>query len=449
MSGSSSTTMKNADLRPPLPSGFPSTWRWRRAKHLFKEIVDLSEDGSETLLSVSEYFGVAPRHSIREENEHLTRAESLEGYKRCQPGDLVMNIMLAWKTGLGVSPCKGIVSPAYGVFRLVDPAHCPRFFHYLLRSAPYVRLFGQHSYGVIESRWRLYPEKFLGLFITEPPAEEQWSITAFLDRETERIDGLIAKKQRLIELLLAQHAESLASLTSGVAFTGEKKLATGTIWIPRVPDRWTVSRLKFLCSHVVDCPHSTPDYDDDGEYPVIRTADLVPGHLDWQNARRGNAETYRERIQRLRPIAGDILYSREGERYGIAAGVPDGVQLCLGQRMMHFRARQDVCARFVMHQLNARHVLNQAAQDVAGATAPHVNVDTIRNYVLAVPPLADQRRIADRLDENLQMVSRTREAITRAISLLTEYRSALITAAVTGQLDLTKAAPPLPSEATA
>ncbi|RBJ72300.1 restriction endonuclease subunit S, partial [Pseudomonas sp. MWU12-2534b] len=94
----------------------PEHWTLKRFKNVFEERAERSADGLEELLSVSAYFGIKPRSESRDEGDHLSRAESLEGYKVCHPGDLVINIMLAWNRGLGFSWQSGIVSPAYCVF---------------------------------------------------------------------------------------------------------------------------------------------------------------------------------------------------------------------------------------------------------------------------------------------------------------------------------------------
>ncbi|EPB7242993.1 hypothetical protein ACRRMK_005590 [Pseudomonas aeruginosa] len=75
---------------------YPSHWALKRFKNVFEERAERSSDGSEELLSVSAYFGVKPRSETLDEGDHLSRAESLEGYKVCRAGDLVINIMLAW-----------------------------------------------------------------------------------------------------------------------------------------------------------------------------------------------------------------------------------------------------------------------------------------------------------------------------------------------------------------
>jgi len=128
-----------------------------------REINERSEDGSEELLTVSQYTGVtARRERISEENGLLTNAASLVGYKRVNPGDLVMNIMLAWNGSLGVSPIAGIASPAYCVYRVTEKIE-PRFLHYLFRTPLFTGVFKAVSTGVVDSRLRLYPEVFFRL----------------------------------------------------------------------------------------------------------------------------------------------------------------------------------------------------------------------------------------------------------------------------------------------
>ena len=127
-------------------------------KYFTKSQKNKSEFGDEVLLSVSEYQGVIPRRNIREGEEHLSRSESLVGYLKVRKGELVSNIMLMWKRGLGVSEHEGIVSPSYSVFSFKKSE--PKYFHYLYRTDQYVSEFRRNSTGVIESRLRLYDDSF-------------------------------------------------------------------------------------------------------------------------------------------------------------------------------------------------------------------------------------------------------------------------------------------------
>ena len=151
----------------------PSNWKICRIKELFFEVNERCSNGVEyELLSVSEYYGVAPKAERISKEDMLTHAETLDGYKICRVGDIVMNIMLAWKRAMGVSKYEGIVSPAYCVYRAKGEIN-PTYFHYVFRTDVYANLFKQFSTGIIDSRLRLYPDKFLALKCQVPPIKHK------------------------------------------------------------------------------------------------------------------------------------------------------------------------------------------------------------------------------------------------------------------------------------
>ena len=229
----------------------PFNWNLKRGKYVFHEINERSESGDEQLLSVSEYYGVKPRQDVAEEGELLSRAESLVGYKKCQVNDLAMNIMLAWKTGLGVSQYEGIISPAYAVFRFNLSVALPAYMHYLLRTEMYSGHFKTLSTGVIDSRLRLYPETFSTIEIVLPSMEEQRTIAAFLDYETARIDQLIAKQQQLIELLKEKRQAVIShAVTKGLNPNAPMK-DSGVEWLGQVPEHWSTNRIGWSCQHCI------------------------------------------------------------------------------------------------------------------------------------------------------------------------------------------------------
>ena len=195
----------------------PSGWEVKKNKYFTQSQKNKSLKGEEELLSVSEYYGVIPRRNIREGEEHLTRSESLEGYLKVRKGELVSNIMLMWKKGLGVSEFDGIVSPAYSVFSFLNSV--PKYFHYLFRTNQYVSEFRKNSTGVIESRLRLYDDSFGSLMSHHPPLSEQEEIVSYLDEQTQLIDKTISVEERRIELL----KEYRQSLISEVV-TGKRKV---------------------------------------------------------------------------------------------------------------------------------------------------------------------------------------------------------------------------------
>jgi len=292
-------------------------------------------------------------------------------------------------------------------------------------------------------------QKYAQCPLSLPDRTTQDSIVNFLDRETERIDRLVEKKRELIErtnekrkaLILHTVTRGLASDTAyvvGLPETSPLK-PSGFEWLQGVPAHWQVTRLKYAAERIVDCPHETPIYSTNGDFAVIRTADIISGSLQLDNVYRVDAEEYYRRIRRESVLPGDVLYGREGERWGFAALAPNSPVVCLGQRMMQFRAAAHYSGRFLMWQLNSRSVYEQGALDTLGSTAPHVNVETIRNYLLTEPPLPEQIAMAAFLDRETAKLDAMMQKVEQAIELLHKYRTALITAAVTGKVNVRKA----------
>lgn len=178
----------------------PAYWDVQKNKRLFVEVNNkcLATDNY-TLLSVSEYYGVAPRNEKIKDGDFETRAESLNGYKICRKGDIVMNIMLAWKKATARTAYDGIVSPAYCVYR--GKGIETSYYHYVFRTNGCADYFGLHSTGIIDSRLRLYTDAFFNLNSPVPPIDEQKNIATYLDSKCEEIESIIAIKKKQMETL--------------------------------------------------------------------------------------------------------------------------------------------------------------------------------------------------------------------------------------------------------
>lgn len=192
----------------------PKHWEMKRAKTLFTEAKLVSLTGMEDLLSVSEYYGIARRLDKMDENEEYeSRSNSLIGYKICKKGDLVINIMLAWKRGLGVSNYDGIVSPAYAVYK--SKGIHSMFFHYLMRTDMYVAEFKRNSKGIIDSRLRLYTERFYNILFPTPPLSEQMEIADYLNKQSEKIDTIISNINAQIQKLQTLRKSLINEIVTG------------------------------------------------------------------------------------------------------------------------------------------------------------------------------------------------------------------------------------------
>ena len=210
----------------------PSEWSTIKIKHLFKEINEKSSTGNEELLSVSQYTGVTPkREKIDEEEDNLTNAATLEGYKLVQVNDLVINIMLAWNGCLGVSNYNGISSPAYCVYRLKTEDN-PKYFDYLFRTEIYKAEFKRNSTGIIDSRLRLYTDKFFNIYSILPPKNVQNRIVEFLERKLKLFDALMfsnslifGKSSRKAGLLQEYKNTLIYEAVTGKIFTETESVA--------------------------------------------------------------------------------------------------------------------------------------------------------------------------------------------------------------------------------
>ena len=225
----------------------PVHWDLLRGKFLFRCIDVRSSTGEEELLTVSSERGVVPRSSA---TVTMFKAESYVGYKLCWPGDLVINSLWAWGRGLGVSRYHGIVSSAYGVYRLHPPySKYSDYIHRLVRSTPFNFELHVRSKGIWRSRLQLTDEAFLDALFPVPPVEEQAAIVRFLDHADRRIQRYIHAKQKLIALLEEQKQAIIHHAVTGQidVRTGQPYPSykdSGVEWLDDVPEHWQLLRLK-------------------------------------------------------------------------------------------------------------------------------------------------------------------------------------------------------------
>jgi len=410
----------------------PEHWEVLRIKHLFKEINERSVNGSEELLSVSQYTGVTRKSDKVETGDLLTTATTLEGYRKVYKGDLVSNIMLAWNGSLGFSPFDGITSPAYSTYRL----QCDNnkgYFHYLLRTDIYKSEFKRNSSGVIDSRLRLYTDDFFRIIAILPPIEEQTAIAYFLDNKTALIDKAISLKQKQIELLKERRQILIHRAVTRGLNPDAKFKDSGVKWIGDIPEHWEVKKLKHL-SQIIDCKNRTPEYLDGGKYLVVRTSNVKDGKLIYDKRLYTDKRNYAIWTERGIPKVGSVLFTREAPA-GEACLVPNQIELCLGQRMMSING--------IMNQLSNKYLLliiySPAIQIYielmsSGSTVTHLRVPQIFDMPIAVPFYAEQCEIEEYLNIISEKIDCSITLKEKEIEKLKEYKNVLINEAVSGKI---------------
>jgi type I restriction enzyme, S subunit len=234
--------MKDSGL--PWLGKVPEHWCVKRGKVLFHCIDVRSPTGTEELLTVSSERGVVPRSSA---TVTMFKAESYAGYKLCWPGDLVINSLWAWNRGLGVSRHHGIVSSAYGVYRLRRGFEgYSQYIHELVRSSPFNWELRVRSKGIWISRLQLTDESFLDAPFPVPTEHEQAAIVRFLDHAERRVRRYIRAKQKLIKLLDEQKQVIIHRAVTRGLNPNVRLKPSGIPWIGDIPKHWETRRLKFV-----------------------------------------------------------------------------------------------------------------------------------------------------------------------------------------------------------
>lgn len=251
-----------------------------------------------------------------------------------------------------------------------------------------------------------------------PPLFEQQNIANYLDFKC-------SQTQSILE-------QSLFSIEE------YKKLKQAVITQAVATQQCSHIKLKYLMNVIVDCPHETPTYSFTGNYYVIRTADQALASLRRdEDMYRLDASEYKKRTRRLTLDKDDIVYGREGERWGLACIVPESNKYCLGQRIMQFRCNTKfLYPKYAMYALNSEPVYLQGVADTIGSTSPHVNISTICNYLLPVPALTEQKEIADYLDAKCAEIDRLIAKKEQLVKELESYKKSLIYEVVTGKREV-------------
>jgi type I restriction enzyme S subunit len=278
------------------------------------------------------------------------------------------------------------------------------------------------------------------LVVPVPPRAEQVAIAAFLDRETGKIDAMIEEQRRLIQLLKEKRQAVISHVVTKGLDPNAKMKPSGTIWIDDVPRHWSVVPLKHLADSIKAGPFGsalTKDMYVSEGYRVYGQEQVIPGDFTV-----GDYYIPALKFQELRQYAvatDDLLISCVGT-FGKIAVVPDGVEPgIINPRLIRLRPSKAVLPRYLEHVLRSSVTFEQFSAQSRGGTMDVINIETLNGVSVAVPPLHEQSEIVARLDHQLAEADTLIEGVLNAVTLIQERRSALISAAVTGKIDVQQA----------
>jgi len=367
---------------------------------------------------------VVPKSS-RDDNFNK-ESEDLSNYLYVKEGDLVLNKMKTWQGSLAVSRFEGIVSPAYFVCQL-SPQVEPRFIHYLLRSEPLIAEYAKRSKGIRPNQWDLPFDEFKAIEVTLPPVEEQRKIADFLDDQVARIDvAIVGKRQEAAaqeemywsRLAQAVGAEPTPSFLEGLEGEGV--------------------RLGLLCNRMVagGTPTSSDEslWADDG-VPWISIGDMVDGGVTESTEKTVSAAGLSQARLQVQPEGALLLAMYASVGKVSLSGMP----AVWNQAILGLTLREGVPQDFVVAWLElARPSLPAIARS---ATQDNLNADQVRRLRVPRMDSAGMEAVARARSGARTWLAQSSQKIEQSVALLEERKRSLITAAVTGELDVTAAKP--------
>jgi type I restriction enzyme S subunit len=395
-----------------------STWR----TIAFGRAVERSKKSQRSDLQPLSVFldqGVVPRAS-RDDNHNRLGAD-LDKYLVVEPGDIVFNKLRTWQGGFGRSKHHGIVSPAYFVCR-PHSGWDSSFLHYLLHSSPYVAELTRVSKFMPPSQFDIMWDDLKLIPIPVPPLSTQRAIADYLDVETARIDALIEKKRRMMELVEQRFWSAFVDRTCSVEAAD-------------VP-------LRRCISSIVDGPFGSSltsgHYSESGAR-VVRLGNIGFAEFDDNDKAYIPIDHYRD-LFRHRVEAGDLLIAGLGDsknHTGRACVAPDLGDALVKADCYRARVNQDrSTASFLAYYLSSPLGSVSVALVTRGTTRSRINLDIAKDIPVPLVPLIEQLAISNWADAERREIRSLQSALRTQINLLVEHRQALITAAVTGELHI-------------
>lgn len=269
------------------------------------------------------------------------------------------------------------------------------------------------------------------------PLPEQTAIAEFLDRETGKIDELIAGQERLIELLKEKRQAVIShAVTKGLDPRAPMR-SSGVEWLGDVPKHWAVLPLKRIVSvPITDGPHETPQFVEEG-VPFVSAEAVSSGQIDFAKVRGCISPEDNARYSiKYSPKLHDIYMVKSGATTGVTAIVEDRTDFNIWSPLAVIRCNSGSVPYFVLNFMRSRHFLEAVTLFWSFGTQQNIGMGVIENLACAVPPVEEQRAVVAYLKSELAKFDALTAEAQRAIELLKERRTALISAAVTGQIDV-------------
>ncbi|MCT1435939.1 hypothetical protein [Brachybacterium paraconglomeratum] len=364
----------------------------------------------------------------------------MSDYKLVRKGDLVLNKMKTWQGSLGVSPYEGIVSPAYFVCELSTRVH-GRFLHHLLRSRRYIAHYEAGSKGIRTNQWDLPYDVLRQIPVLLPPMDEQRRIAGFLDDRVSRIDRIIAARREQTDLVSESRSRASYDVIRGATVTGGRK-ESQLDWLGEIPTTWGVlsvgSQFTIELGKMLDDKRQTGAH----SLPYLRNTNVQWDKIDIEDLKEMDIPETEYSRYTVKP--GDLMICEGGQPGRAAIWEGDVAPLGFQKALHRARSRGRSTPDWLLECLRVAADLNIFAGPSGQTTIAHLTNEQLRSQRFPFPERNVQVRLLGELEERREAMTSTIDGIAKSINLLIEYKSSLINAAVTGELDVSTAGSNIP-----
>lgn len=408
----------------------PESWALKRLGHYFDERRERASDTEFEPLSVTKY-GIVPRL------ESAAKTQDGDNRKKVLAGDFVINSRSDRKGSSGLSPLDGSVSL---ICTVLIPAglHGP-FIHHLFRSALFQEEYYRWGKGIVADLWSTNFSDMKNIVLGVPSEAEQTQIARFLDHETARIDALIEEQQRLIELLKEKRQAVIShAVTKGLAPTVPMK-DSGVEWLGEVPAHWVVGPLRWYAT-IQGGIAKGKDYEgrQTVSLPYLRVANVQNGFMDLTEVKE--ISVLESEVERYSLRLGDVLMNEGGDNDKLGRGTvwQGQIEPCLHQNHVFSIRPNDLLsaewlATFTQCDQARSYFFLNSKQSTNLAS---ISASNVMSLALPIPSVAEQKEILSTLNQSRVAHEELVNLAASTVEFLKERRSALISAAVTGKIDV-------------
>ena len=290
------------------------------------------------------------------------------------------------------------------------------------------------------SHQRVAPSDITRMSWVWPDLDEQAAIARALDHETARIDALIEKKTRFIELLREKRQALITQAVTKGLDRSVKMKDSGVEWLGEVPEHWSFGRLAYACELIVDGTHHSPESYPEGAFKYITAKNIKEHGFDFTELTYLSADQHQEIYSRCSVKAGDVLYIKDGATAGVAMVNYLDEEFSLLSSVAVIRPKKKrLLSEYLAYLLNSGGFKTSVLSRLVGGAITRFTLEMIGNFSVSLPSIEEQRQVVAHLEGIVPRLDVLKGKTERSIELLKERRSALITAAVTGQIDLREA----------